>query len=1100
MRHLFSVVPSRGSFILSALSLSFLVVSSLPLLSMECVVEDSNLEDCECSDSEVVEQWKSSRGTAVNLKQWGSYNLSPFRSYYKGDSKECVERWFISLGPIGVTTRMYDRSWGVFSAVKSGFDPRLCDAEGELIWNYFEVVNVKPGSPAEGVLSEGDLILAMNGEFLEGSQHRMIDEALGNRKVRGLEIHAGQLIDRAEATGALSLTVLPASANKQITKSPAKWSVLTTLEEKAGTKVDFEFPAKGVFRLTKAGNKSPNLSGLRVIGKNGVELALEPKRRVSFLNESLEVPGEGWSLKGEVAWGKASALQVEFRPDVEQPHAELLAQLKEVSLKLDAIGSFGERFDPKSEKVKNYSAMLRHRLLVQQSEDGSWQAGGYASHRFQTAICGLALLSTGEDDVLEAVERAAKFVANDSQADKWTYSNGTQLLFLAEYYHYTGDESILPSLRRFMTDARRFILSDFTAGHSYMRPGYGGSGYIGGGGVLTCGLAAACKTPVATKEDQALLVKMLQRVQEIAPAGLVPYGRGGKAKMHNEVRGQGGGCGTGPYFVGALIGGGPAQFTEAARTRFSTKPYGTAENGHASQTLHFFWGVLSSCRSSAQARQDVMSAYLWKFTTLREYDGFINKNNYRVEYHNGDGVVGEPYWRTAAYLILMNAHKQKVAITGKPNLQTKEPVSASQLYHAHKATKLALLRNWGLVDAHLGDASPASLKAGIELLSGLDEDEKLDKALVALYRAEAPKIAREVAKLPKSAGGHDPQMLAGLVLGIYFEGLCTPDLMANLPPALEGDKKGTKKFLSKEAKRLANAKEGDVFGHRIAIVPRTMIQAGELGSSEQITDSLLKVTEIKVGLADPSSKLLKKVLRADGPEGLKAGILLPVREQFALKVKISYQCAGLNITYVTDFPVPAPEARSYVPVLERVAVEGTMSADYYGSYSMGIALSSGQKMACEQRSEPAPYLLTGQRYEFQISPGSQWGHDLRSVKLLGPAARELKFAGDAALSDGDPTTGVMVQAGQPQVIELKEAAAIKSVYLDWSEQKLNHQIEAWVDDQWKLISPRGNPGLRPCDPVVTKKLRITLSQGSAELREVRLISPDPENPDRVRIW
>ena len=280
--------------------------------------------------------------------------------------------------------------------------------------------------------------------------------------------------------------------------------------------------------------------------------------------------------------------------------------------------------------------MLAHRLAIQQEEDGSWKAKSYASPSFYTSICGLALLSTENQEYDRHIKKAAHYVAYGPNQDKWTYSNGMWVLFLSEYYLKTRDESILPGLKKILERCRLFVLNDYTAGHSMGKAGYGGSGYIGGGGMLALGFAAASYTPAMDKDLKILLDRMLKRIQEISPHGKVPYGRGGKKLETTPEPGQGGSCGTGPYFLASLIRGGTKHFTSTAGKRYSTAPFGSAENGHATQTLHFIWSMLSSANCSDEAYKASMGAYLWKFTTLREFDGFINQNNYRTEYHNGD--------------------------------------------------------------------------------------------------------------------------------------------------------------------------------------------------------------------------------------------------------------------------------------------------------------------------------------------------------------------------------------------------------------------------------------------------------------------------------
>ena len=141
------------------------------------------------------------------LQNGKAITVSPWRSYFKEDSKECAESWFISLGPLGLETLMHDRSWGVFKGQQQIFPMFLCDGN-ELIFNNFEVKKVKPGSPTEGKVFAGDHILAIDSQALLSAQNTYIGQEVDNRSKRGLEIHAGQLIDAAESRGYTTLSIL----------------------------------------------------------------------------------------------------------------------------------------------------------------------------------------------------------------------------------------------------------------------------------------------------------------------------------------------------------------------------------------------------------------------------------------------------------------------------------------------------------------------------------------------------------------------------------------------------------------------------------------------------------------------------------------------------------------------------------------------------------------------------------------------------------------------------------------------------------------------------------------------------------------------------
>ena len=650
-----------------------------------------------------LEHWKANRGQRKDLKKWQKENPGPWRSYFDSSSEDCGRRWYINLGPLGVRTLMHDRTWGVFPASRAAFPEVLSDDEG-LIWNAFEVLGVKKGSPAEGSLQEGDLILAIDGVKLRSAQHTYVGQPMDNRTKRGLEIHAGQLIDRAEGRGEITLTVLrlPGAGMNRKLNQGRNWRETARVKSKGTLELSVPIKGENIIRIRPAGKRGVKSEALTLLGKDGKKIPIEitQKRGAGkLIGDPLEIPAGEWMLEGSIKSNRAFELIVETAELPETPQS-LVKHIKKINLKLDPIGSFGDRFDPDGEKARNYSDILAHRLAAQQEKDGSWHAGGYASRAFHSSMCGLALLSTGNPAYDDAIRRAAYYVGTHGDADKWSYSNGTWLIFLAEYYLRTGDEGILPAMRLQVRNLRRFVLSDYTAGHSYAKPGYGGGGWIGGGGVISCGLAVASHTPAMKEDDLALLDRMLARAQELAPHGRIQYGRGGKVKSDDAAPGQGGSCATGPYFIASLVRGGAEQFTGNCIKRYSSEPFGSAENGHATQTLHFVWGCLSVANTSAEAHRAHMDAYLWKFTTLREFDGFINKNNYRTEYHNGDGVIGEPYWRTAGYLLVMNAHKRNLAITGHPDYRSAiRPMPL--VYHRDRAAHNQVLRNWDLVESAL---------------------------------------------------------------------------------------------------------------------------------------------------------------------------------------------------------------------------------------------------------------------------------------------------------------------------------------------------------------------------------------------------------------
>jgi hypothetical protein len=200
--------------------------------------------------------WKKDRGASKSLKEWQSENPSPHRSYYTESSKSCAQRWYINLGPLGVCTLMHDRSWAVFGGVEEIYPAALTDEQGAAL-NAFEVTVVKKGSPADGHLQQGDLVVQLDGQWLKGAQHTFLERQVGNKNKRGLEIHAGQLIDRAEARGTIDVTVLrlPDELKNTPQKSGRVWRQLAKFNVLEKTPVSMKLEGGGVIRIRTMGKK-----------------------------------------------------------------------------------------------------------------------------------------------------------------------------------------------------------------------------------------------------------------------------------------------------------------------------------------------------------------------------------------------------------------------------------------------------------------------------------------------------------------------------------------------------------------------------------------------------------------------------------------------------------------------------------------------------------------------------------------------------------------------------------------------------------------------------------------------------------------------------
>ncbi|MEN9361917.1 MAG: hypothetical protein RL095_3452 [Verrucomicrobiota bacterium] len=1063
-----------------------------------------------------LEAWKAKYGQPWALRDWMKHNPGPHRSYFGSGSDGVARGWWISLGPLGVTTRMHDRSWSSFAGFQKLFPAPLCDG-GQLIYNCYQVEAVKPGAPAQGLLQKGDLILGFDGQLLQCAQNTYLGRPLETQEARGLDIHAGLLLDAAEGRGFTTATVL------RLPPNPAP-EILGAL--KGGRKFSpVPLPAGSQDIPLPAGTDKIEVrcrSGFWLRGEGGLwhDLNAVLKRREK-IEGGLEVPPGRWVLHVESAEGlKGLSVAASVRPPLP---AALKPYLREIRIPLPRIGSFGMPADIHGDKMRNMADLMAARLAAQQSPDGSWQAPGYGGEVFPSAISGLALLSTGDRRYEAQIRKCAHYCAYTAPADSWSYIQGTRLLFLAEYYLRSRDPQILPGLRKVVAETRRYVLADYTSGHGIGAPGYGGSGYIGGGGMIALGFAAASHTPAMDAADKALLDNMLMRVQEIAPGGKVFYGRSGK-KEKDTQEGHSGSCGTGPYFLASLIRGGSANFVAKARERYSRGPYGDIDTGHATQTIHFTMGMLALASCGDQVYREALSSVTWYLTLMRDYDGSGNQNNYRVEYHNGDGVIGVPYWRTAGMILACNALKRNLATTGLPAARTALPKDSPQLYHMDAGLRRVLLGNWDLVDACLGQAAGPAFRQARRELAAMHPDKDFAKTFHAFVTAGSGRAAlAEVLKQPSPAPEVAPGQLAELMLGISFIAEYAPDLEpedeeegAGADRAEDGGKKAPKadkKSRKQEQKRIrALLASGQV----VELDYQLRLAAGGLRRLNprfaELSPLPLEGLRVAISGLGADSPLKQRLTWNGGAEGrideFRHTLKMKSDARPSFSLDIAYRVAGLDIAYRARLDGPTLQSREYHPALVQIPVTGETVEDFDGQYALFVRLANGSLLPCENRmgknaygGTPRDFLPAGAATRFLISPDTLWGHDVRSYSLADTRARLLPYASpgrdSAVLVDRQAATGLDIGAEETVLeLHLPQAAEIPAAYLQWSGGARSCRFESQLaDGSWELLQRSDKNAYLPLPARPLRQLRLVIDKGSpCRLAELLLLAPAARRP------
>ncbi|MFC4992216.1 DUF6288 domain-containing protein [Rubritalea tangerina] len=126
----------------------------------------------------------------------------------KVEQAEEAKGWGHYLGPLGVRIRSYvpqHQGRACFAAIVPDC---LRGEDGRLALTAAEVVSIAPGSPAEGKLEEGDLIIGIEGEVLQSGNKYRPDWEFMHKDRREVQLMFGEKLDTAQARGDVRLSVM----------------------------------------------------------------------------------------------------------------------------------------------------------------------------------------------------------------------------------------------------------------------------------------------------------------------------------------------------------------------------------------------------------------------------------------------------------------------------------------------------------------------------------------------------------------------------------------------------------------------------------------------------------------------------------------------------------------------------------------------------------------------------------------------------------------------------------------------------------------------------------------------------------------------------
>lgn len=430
---------------------------------------------------------------------------------------------------------------------------------------------------------------------------------------------------------------------------------------------------------------------------------------------------------------------------------------EDVVVKLPVMGTFSPTapFDcPKSARVLERGlAALAARMAAPDY--------GAKTDGIPRSLAALALLAGGDASHLPLVAREARWAADFSRTGFSTWYYGYVMMLLSEYVAATGDDSVLPGLRRLALEASRGQSGVGSWGHGFALPDgrLGGYGMMNAPGLpLTIGLVMARDAGVRDPEVSQAIERSARLIRFYVGKGAVPYG---DHPAWTETHEDNGKCGMAAILFRRLGEPKAADYF----TRMALASHGNERDcGHTGNFFNMAWSLPAIGQAGPQATGAWMEEFGgWYHDLARHWTGtFVHQGP--PEPRN-DSYAG---WDcTGAYLLGYSLPLEKIVLTGRRGGDTTPltAVAARSIVadgrgwtNKDRTTAYARLSEAELLDrlgswspivreraaAAIAARKPPPLAAVVELLDSPSLDARIGAchALEKLKSAAAPAVPR----------------------------------------------------------------------------------------------------------------------------------------------------------------------------------------------------------------------------------------------------------------------------------------------------------------------------------------------------------------------
>ena len=329
---------------------------------------------------------------------------------------------------------------------------------------------------------------------------------------------------------------------------------------------------------------------------------------------------------------------------------------EEVAIALPVLGGYSPTapYDcAKSEQILAQGCEMLAKRMEGMREDAHGQ------NPITRSLNGLALLASGDPKYHPIIKKEAEWAAELSFGGMASWWYGYMTVFLSEYILATGDDSVLPGLRRIAMEAAKGQSAVGSWGHRFVDPDgrlYGYGMMNSPGAVLTLGLVLAREAGVDDPEVATAIERSYKLLRFYIGKGAVPYGDHGPWMQNHEDNGK---CGMVTVLFDQLGDVEGAKFF----SKMSTASHSAErDHGHTGNFFNITWAMPGISRSGPHATGAWMEEYgSWSFDLARNWD-------YSFPYQGPPQRRKDSYgnWdATGMYLIAYAMPRKAIRLTGR---------------------------------------------------------------------------------------------------------------------------------------------------------------------------------------------------------------------------------------------------------------------------------------------------------------------------------------------------------------------------------------------------------------------------------------------------